>query len=143
MTGMPTAKARVQTSRADRYLAQLVDHLTQVGQHGAGQHNQHRHGQHTPHGDPGGPDGPGGQGHAGPPVVRHVERTDGHARIEFDWGLLALTATASELILEVRADDPAALARGQDLIKHRVETIGHRDRLTVTWQSPRPDSADD
>lgn len=126
---MPTVEARVQTPRAERYLAQLVEHLTKLGHHAHGpeQHSQQGHGQYAPEG------GPGGQGHAGPPVVRHVERTDRDARIEFDWGRFVLTATTTELVLEVHADNRHALARGQELIAHRVETIGRRDELTVSW----------
>ena len=123
MTDTPTVEGRAETPRAERYLAQLVDHLTQLGQHSQG----HEHRQH-------GTVAAGAGGHEGPPVVRHIERTDGHARIEFDWGRFHLTATATELILEVHAGDPHALTRGQALIAHRVETIGRRDQLTVGWQ---------
>lgn len=128
---MPTAEGRVQTPRAERYLAQLVDHLTHLGQDSEG-HKPGQHGQHG-HGAVGAVGAVGSGGHEGPPVVRHVERADGHARIEFDWGRFELTATATELVLEVHADDPRAAARGQALIAHRMETIGRREHLTVAW----------
>jgi hypothetical protein len=144
VSDVPTVHARVQTPRAERYLAQLADHLTQVGQHG--QHGvRHRHEQQEQeHGRQGQGSAAGDVGagaHDGPPAVRHVERTDRHARIDFDWGGLVLTATASELILLVEADDPHALARGQELIEHRVHTIGRREQLTVAWQAAEADDA--
>jgi hypothetical protein len=123
VSDVPSAVARVKAPRAERYLTQLVDHLTQLS---------HRSQPQQPE-QPGHRHSGGGPGHAGPPVVRHVERGERHARIEFDWGSFELTATTSELVLEVHAADQGALARGQELVAHRVETIGRRDHLTVTW----------
>ena len=151
---MPATEARVQTPRAERYLNQLTDHLGRL-QHGSTRHGQpldpergaengtaqghapansaegghgggHVGGRHVGGGEVGG-------GHAGPPVVRHVERSRGHARIDFDWGTLVLTATAAELVLHVHTDDAQALVRGEELIERRVETIGRREHLTLTW----------
>jgi hypothetical protein len=138
---MPAAEARIPTARAARYLGQLADHLAQLGHLGPGGPNATEttghlgdadHGRHTKQG---GQDQRPGHGHGGPPPVRHVERTEGRARIEFDWGDLQLAATSTELVLCVQADHVDALARGQALVKHRLETIGRRDALTVNWQS--------
>lgn len=99
---MPTAEGRVQTPRAERYLAQLVDHLTHLGQDSEG----HKPGQHGQHGH-GAVGAVGSGGHEGPPVVRHVERADGHARIEFDWGRFEVTATATDLSSKSTPTTPA------------------------------------
>ena len=122
---MPTAEARVQTSRADRYLAQLCEHLGRL-QHGppAGRGRS-----------PGASHGPAAAGHASPPVVRHIEQDATRAQIEFDWGTCALAATSAELVVQVHADNPGELALGQWLLGGRIETIGRRDRLSVEWQA--------
>jgi hypothetical protein len=38
------------------------------------------------------------------------------------------------LTLRAEADDPASLARIQELIAGRLEKFGRRERLIVTWQ---------
>ena len=63
---MPTAEARVETARAERYLAQLCDHLGHM-----------RHGGHAAHHR---------GGHGGPPDVQDVEHAGDRAVIVFDWG---------------------------------------------------------
>jgi hypothetical protein len=68
-------------------------------------------------------------------VIAHVARTVSDARVDFDWGRLVLTATATELILQIQAD-AHALAPGQELIGRRVQIMGRREHLTVTWQPP-------
>jgi len=35
--------------------------------------------------------------------------------------------------VRLTADDAASLQRMMTLFKHRLETIGHRDKLVVTW----------
>ncbi|MFC5494639.1 DUF2218 domain-containing protein [Nocardioides caricicola] len=114
---MPTVEGRVATSRADRYLSQICEHLGHL-QHGpsAGR------GAHDP-----------GAGHGPAPAVRRVERTGDHALVEFDWGRCDLTADPTELVLHLHADDPQDLAQGQRLLTHRVETIGRRDKLSLVW----------
>lgn len=119
---MPTAEARIDTPRAERYIAQLCDHLGHMG-HG-------RFPAHRRAGD-----------HAGLPNVLQVERDDTRAAIVFDWGRCTLTATSDALTLHAEADDEAALTRGQALIGRRIETIGRREQLTVTWRPRAP--ADD
>jgi hypothetical protein len=112
---MHASEARVPTRRADRYLAQLCDHLGHLQ-------------QDQPSGHRG-----GGHGHGGPAVVHGVDRAEGQARIEFDWGGCVLTATPRELVVEVRAESAAELARGQELLERRIVTIGRREELEVAW----------
>jgi len=112
---MPISEARIATDRAARYLAQLCDHLGHL-EHGGLTGHTHR------------------DGHGGPPVVRVVERTDDRAEIEFDWGRCELAASPDTLTVRVQADDTGAVTAGEELIGRRIETIGHRDHLRVTWQ---------
>ena len=113
---MLTVEGQVETNRGARYLAQLCDHLDHMRR---GTRDRHRGG----HG-----------GHGGRPEVRSVERADDHAEIEFDWGRLELNATTDALAVRASAEDEEALARGQALIGRRIETIGRREHLTVTWR---------
>lgn len=118
---MPASEARVRTDRAGRYLAQLCNHGSQMS----------REATHPP------------RGHGGdaPPAVRHADATDTDGLIDFDGGRCTLRATAEALTLTAEADDPQNLQRIQDGIARRLERIGRRDRLTVTWQQPPPDAA--
>lgn len=68
-----TANGRADTTRADRYLAQLCDHLD--------------HMRHTAS-----PDHPPG-GHGGVPDVQRVQRTENSGVIVFDWGTCTLRAS--------------------------------------------------
>lgn len=106
---MPTATTRIPTDRAGRYLAQLGQHLNRIGNH-----PRHAH------------DGAS-------PQVRRVDRSDGHGIIEFAAGTCTLHASGDELIIELTAVDATALEELQRLLSTRLETIGRRDNLTVTW----------
>jgi len=111
-------EARVMTPRASRYLIQLCEHLKQI--------------EHQAH--PGWTHGKGSPMHAGePPRARRVEWTDNHGIITFDDGQCVLDAAADALTVRLTADDAASLQRMMTLFKHRLETIGHRDKLVVTW----------
>ena len=103
---MPTATTHIPTDRAGRYLAQLSQHLNQIGSHPR---------------------------HGGSPQVRRVDRSDGHGTIEFVTGTCTLHASADELIIELTAVDAPALEQLQRLLAARLETIGRRDNITVTW----------
>jgi hypothetical protein len=75
-------------------------------------------------------------GHGGgqmPPEVQHVEYSDTDGTIRFANGLCTLRATSDTLTLRVDADDEDTLWRLQKGIAGRVEKIGRRDQLTVTW----------
>src|SRR5690242_7922249 len=111
---MPAAEARIQTPNAARYLNQLSDHLGHMSRGVPAD---------RPHGT--------GAGHAGAPTVSNVDRTDDQAEIQFDWGRCLLSASSDALTIRAEAADDDALARGTDLLRHRVETIGRRESLAV------------
>jgi hypothetical protein len=109
---VPTARTDVPTDRPERYLAQLCEHLNQIGHHA-------RHGATA--------DAPG------PPRVRNIEWTDRRGVVEFPTGQCTLDAEDRTLTITLTADDAGELRRMQDLFAARLETIGRRDGLTVTW----------
>lgn len=116
---MAIAVAQVPTPRADRYLAQLCDHLGAMKRGLLGR--LHRRPDH-------------GSGHRYTPAVRAIDRAGDQARIEFDWGTCTLTASPDRLTVRVHADEPEALVRGQGLIARRIEAIGRREHLVVVWE---------
>ena len=127
---MPTAEARVETERASRYLDQLCRHARQMG--------RHPHYRPRAHGD--------GDTHR-PPEVHHVEWSDTGGTVRLSLGQWTLQATPNALVLHVEAANEEDLQRMRDLIAARVEKIGRRDHLTVTWQQPEmpstlPDTGD-
>jgi hypothetical protein len=114
---MPTAEARVHTDRASRYLHQLRSHLGNMG------HMRHKPAAHH-----------GGQM---PPKIEHVDYSDTYGSIRFAGGLCTLHATADTLTVRVETDDEDTLQRIQNGLTGRLEKIGRRDQLTVTWQRPQ------
>jgi cytochrome P450 len=118
---MFTATARVPTDRAGRYLAQLCRHAAQLGHFD----RHERHG-HAP---------------AGTPIAARDERSGREGSIEFSWGCCILQATDDSLILRAEADSQERLQRIQDGIAARLERIGRRDGLAVTWQQASQDSS--
>jgi hypothetical protein len=112
---MPTAEAHLATDRASRYLAQLCQHANHMGQH------------HWPRAR--------GGAHA-PPIVEHVESSGTDGLIRFGSGQCVLHATPDALTVRVEATDEDSLRRLQERIAHRLETIGRRDQLKVTWHQP-------
>jgi hypothetical protein len=117
---MPTSQARVPTGRARRYLTQLCKHSGQMST------LAHRHTLPSGHGH-----GDGDGGTASMPQHAEWSGTDGV--IDFGWGRCTLHATDKGLMLNAEADDQQQLRRIQDAITARLEQIGRRDRLTVTW----------
>lgn len=112
---MPTAEAAVPTERAGRYLVQLCRHLNSIAA------MRHHHLDH--HGND-----------RVPPTVEHVDCSDTYGTVRFTTGLCTLLATADRLTLRLDADDEPTLQRLRDGIARRIEKIGRRDHLTVTWQ---------
>ena len=110
---MPTAETRVLTDRASRYLVQLCEHLNELRRHAESA---------PPH-----------QAGARPPSVQRVEYSDTHGVITFPTAECTANATDDALTIRVSADDDATLARMQGMFAARLETIGRRDGLTVTW----------
>jgi len=109
-----TSEARIATDRATRYLAQLVRHASQMGR--------------RPHYRP------RAHGGDGSPTVEHAEWSDAQGTIEFAWGRCSMQATEDALTLHAEAATEDGLRRIQDGITRRLETIGRRDQLTVTWR---------
>ena len=113
---MPTSEAHVPTQQAARYLTQLCRHADAVGGH-AGRHLHD---------------------HAGPahehPRMRHVERSDTAATLDFDQGRCTMHAGPDALVLRAEADDAESLRRIEDLIAADLERFGTREHLTVTWR---------
>jgi hypothetical protein len=117
---MPTSHAHVRTDRAGRYLAQLCNHGSQLARIPVDRHRAH--------GD-GGP----------PPAVQRADCSETDGLIDFGWGRCTLRATDDALILTAEADDMQKLHQIQDGVARRLERIGRRDRLTLSWR-PRPEA---
>ena len=114
---MYTSRASVATDRASRYLAQLGKHTGQMSR--LALHRTLRH------------------GHGGaPPEVAHSEWSDTDGVITFGEGRCTVHATDDALVLDAEAADLEQLGRIRDGITRRLERIGHRDQLTVTWSPP-------
>jgi len=80
-----------------------------------------------------------GRGH--PQMQVRVDWTDDRGEISFDWGRCTLRALPGVLELQAEAADEGALRLIQSRIADRLEQIGSRDHLTVTWAPPRPKPA--
>lgn len=120
---MPTAEAHVRTERPTRYLDQLCRHAGRMRRH-----LHHRSGAH-------GGDDPQ------PPEVRQVEWSDTYGIVRLAGGQWTLRATEDTLILRAEAGTEHDLRRIQHLLAGRMEKIGRRDHLTVTWQRLDPATA--
>jgi hypothetical protein len=117
---MLIAEGHATTPRADRYLRQLCGHLGRLSHRAIG-HGHSRAGGH-------GPD-------SGVPAIRHSSVEGRRGSIVFDWGTCSLEADDQALHLRIEADDIAALQRAREQISHRIETIGRREQVVVTWRS--------
>jgi hypothetical protein len=126
---MAASYAHVPTSRAGRYLAQLCSHgrlMSRLARHRPPGHGQ---GQGQGQGDGHGTDG-------APVATASSAGTEGI--IDFGWGRCTLRATAGTLTLHAEAGDPQRLRQIQDGISARLQRIGRRDQLTVTWTDAPP-----
>jgi hypothetical protein len=111
---MISEQTSVVTERADRYLVQLCEHLDQLTRR------------------------PGLHGHAdrhdgAAPDLRSVEWTAESGAVTFERATFTLTAAPDVLVLRVEADDAEHLERIKQLVSARIEAIGRRDGLSVTW----------
>lgn len=111
---MLTAKATVQTEHPSRYLVQLCTHASKLGGH-----LRHRPRSHS--------------GGDQPPEVRHAEWSDTDGTVTLNWGQWTVHAADGVLTMRAEADSEENLRRIQDLVTARLETIGRRDHLTVSW----------
>jgi hypothetical protein len=66
--------------------------------------------------------------------VEHVDHAEPYGTIRFADGVCTLHATSDALVLRIDAEDEDALRRLRDGISRRLEKIGRRDGLTVTWR---------
>ena len=114
---MPIAEAHVRAGRPSRYLAQLCRHADHMGR------MRHQPPSRVTSGRQ-------------PPVVRHVDFSENRGVIDFAKGKCTLQASADILTIRVEAADEDSLRRLQDGIAGRLEKIGRRDQLAVTWQRP-------
>ena len=117
-----TAEAVIQTPHASRYIARLCRHATQMSAHAS---QISRHQRHRDADD------------AGPPEIQHAEWTAATGTVTLNWGQWALHADPGTLTIRAEADSAASLRRIQDLLTTRLEKIGKREHLTLTWQPPR------
>jgi hypothetical protein len=131
---MPASYAHVPTSRAGRYLAQLCSHgrlMSRLARHRPPGHGQAQ-GQGQGHADG------DGHGNDGAPPVATASSAGTEGIIDFGWGRCTLRATAGTLTLYAEAEDPQRLRQIQDGISARLQRIGRRDQLTVTWTDGPP-----
>ncbi|WP_351237704.1 DUF2218 domain-containing protein, partial [Streptomyces sp. NPDC002133] len=112
---MLIAEAHVRTDRPSRYLAQLCKRPGQMGEHIRHRSRRHHDGKT-------------------PPQIQHVEWSDTHGTIDVGSGRCTLQAGPDSLTLRVEATDQDSLQRIQHLIAGRLQKIGKRDALQVTWQ---------
>jgi hypothetical protein len=115
---MISSTAHVPTDRAGRYASQLCDHAGQLA------HFRRGHGSRP--------------GHAGAPRVARAKYSGSEGTIDFPRGRCTLRATTGSLILRAEADGEEELARIEAGVASRLQRIGRRDGLTVTWQRDTP-----
>ena len=74
---------------------------------------------------------------AHPQMQAHVEWSDDRGVISFGWGRCTLRAEPGVLILRAEAPDEESLHQLEQRVADRLEQVGRRDHLTVTWPAPR------
>ena len=117
---MLTAEARVETTRASRYLVQFCKHADSMSGHRG-------HGMHL------------GEALAHRDVQVHAEWSDARGVVTFSpWGQCTITADEAWLIFRVEANDEENLRQIQDIVTRDLGRFARRDGLTVTWQPASP-----
>jgi len=71
-----------------------------------------------------------------PQMQAHVEWSDDRGTISFSWGRCTLRADPGVLTLRAEAPDEESLQQLEQRVADRLEQVGRRDRLTVTWTPP-------
>jgi len=74
---------------------------------------------------------------AHPQLQARVEWSDDHGVISVGTGRCTLRADPGLLTLRAEAADVASLRQLQQRIAGRLEQIGRRDQLTITWTPPQ------
>ena len=110
MSVMLTAEARIQTTKASRYLTQLCQHATKFSHR-----LRHLHATQQR------------------PEVLDVDWSDTHGTLDLSWGKCTLDADPTGLTVRVEADNEENLRRVQDIITTDIERFGRRDHVTVAW----------
>ena len=72
-----------------------------------------------------------------PQMGAHVEWSDDRGVISFGWGRCTLRALPGVLGLRAEAPDEEGLHRLEQRVAEKLEQVGARDRLTVTWTPPQ------
>jgi hypothetical protein len=72
-----------------------------------------------------------------PQLQAHVKWSDDRGQISFGWGRCTLRADPGVLTLRAEAADEERLHQLEQRIGDRLEQVGRRDRLTVTWTAPQ------
>jgi hypothetical protein len=72
-------------------------------------------------------------GKAHPQMRARAEWSDDRGVVSFDWGRCTMRALPGVLTLRAEAPDEDALRRVEYPIAARLERIGRREHLTVTW----------
>ena len=117
---MLTVQADIQTVHAARYLSRLAGHASKMGEAG------HRLGHRRP----------SRASANGPPEVRHVQRSENEATVSLSWGQWTMRALPGLLAIRAEAADEENLKRIQDLLTARLQSLGRREHLTVSWRRP-------
>jgi hypothetical protein len=76
-------------------------------------------------------------GRAHPQMRAHIEWSDDRGVISLDWGRCTLRALPGVLTLRAEAPDEDTLRRIEHGVGERLQRIGMRDHLTVTWTPPQ------
>ena len=71
-----------------------------------------------------------------PEMQANVEWSDDRGLISFGAGRCTLRADPGVLTLRAEAPDEESLHELEQRVAHRLEQVGRRDRLTVTWTQP-------
>jgi hypothetical protein len=74
---------------------------------------------------------------AHPQMQAHVEWSDDRGVISFGWGRCMLRAEPGVLTLRAEAPDEENLHQLEQRVADRLEQVGRRDHLTVTWAAPQ------
>jgi hypothetical protein len=114
---MPAAEAIIETADPVRYLARLCQHASQMGR----RQRHHRPRRH-------------GTGEEEPPEVRQAEWSGTGGLVRLNWGQWTMQAIPGALRVRAEAADEPDLQRIQDLITARLENLGRREHLTVSWR---------
>ena len=72
-----------------------------------------------------------------PLMQAHVEWSDDRGLISFGWGQCTLRADPGVLTLRAEAPDREGLHQLEQRVAARLEQVGRRDRLMVTWAPPQ------